>query len=115
MRPRGSNEPSAPVLFHVKNGGNAWSGREDSNLRPLPPEHVEDRQDGSDAERAKNLLRRCRNHVGLERWNIFENVVRWNEPTGIPGSRICSLRDEAIWSAQETIAAIAGDIKEIFG
>jgi hypothetical protein len=75
----------------------------------------EDRQDGSDAERAKNLLRRCRNHVGLERWNIFENVVRWNEPTGIPGSRICSLRDEAIWSAQETIAAIAGDIKEIFG
>jgi hypothetical protein len=33
----------APVLFACANGGfplENWSGREDSNLRPLPPEGV---------------------------------------------------------------------------
>lgn len=74
----------------------------------------EDRQDGLDAERSKNLLRRCRNLVGLERWSIFENVVRWNEPTGIPGSRISTLTEESIWSAQDIVAAVAGEIREIF-
>jgi hypothetical protein len=29
---------SRPCVFHVKNVGKSWSGREDSNLRPLPPE-----------------------------------------------------------------------------
>jgi hypothetical protein len=34
---------SAPVYFACGNGGfplESWSGREDSNLRPLPPEGV---------------------------------------------------------------------------
>lgn len=74
----------------------------------------EDRQDGLDAERAKNLLRRCRNVVGLERWSIFENVIRWNEPTGVPGSRISALSQEAIWAAQDAVAIVAGDVREIF-
>jgi hypothetical protein len=30
----------APLFFSRRNGGNAWSGKEDSNLRPLPPENV---------------------------------------------------------------------------
>jgi hypothetical protein len=40
--------PSAPVYFVLGEGvlteGNAWSGREDSNLRPLPPERIAPRR-----------------------------------------------------------------------
>ena len=38
MMPRGSSVPSAPVHIAGDRGGRLWSGREDSNLRPLPPE-----------------------------------------------------------------------------
>lgn len=74
----------------------------------------EDRQDSFDAERAKNLLRRCRHHVGLERWSIFENVVRWNEPAGVPGSRVSALREASIWAAQDVVVDVAGELREIF-
>lgn len=40
------------------------------------------------AARALNLLRRARSLVPRWQWNIFENVVRWNEPYGFAGSRL---------------------------
>jgi len=44
MHRKSSLEPSTPVHFVLRNGmlteGNQWSGREDSNLRPLPPERI---------------------------------------------------------------------------
>lgn len=48
----------------------------------------EDQREGLLAERAKSLLRNCRRLVGVACWNIFENVVRWNEPRGFVGSRM---------------------------
>jgi hypothetical protein len=42
--PEGSILSSRPCAFRANNGGNLWSGREDSNLRPLPPEGVAPRR-----------------------------------------------------------------------
>jgi hypothetical protein len=72
----------------------------------------EDRQDGFDAERAKNLLCSYRRLVGRDRWNIFENVVRWNEPTGVPGSHLFRPRDASLAAAQ---AIVRGVVEEIWG
>jgi len=70
----------------------------------------EDRQDGIDAERAKNVLRNCRRLVGNYRWNIFENVARWNEPTGVPGSRISRVSEASVRAAQFIVREVADDI-----
>jgi hypothetical protein len=70
----------------------------------------EDRQDGPDAERAKNVLRNCRRLVGNYRWNIFENVARWNEPTGVPGSRIARVSAASVRAAQMIVREVADDI-----
>lgn len=44
--------------------------------------------DDESAARALNLLRRARSLVPRWQWNVFENVVRWNEPYGFPGSAL---------------------------
>lgn len=72
----------------------------------------EDRQDGPDAERAKNLLCCCRRLVGHYRWNIFENVARWNEPTGVPGSRIANISMASVAAAQQIVIGVAHDIRK---
>lgn len=74
---------------------------------------LEDRNDSFESERAKSLLHRCRRLVGDWRWNIFENVVRWNEPTGIPGSRIASVSGASIGAAQEVVRDVADQIRSI--
>lgn len=74
---------------------------------PYDPEELED---GPDSERAKNLLRRCRSLVGRGRWYIFENVIRWNEPTGIPGSRIANVSAASITAAQDVVRDVADEI-----
>lgn len=74
------------------------------------PPDPDDLEDGPEAERAKNLLRRCRALVGRERWYVFENVIRWNEPTGIPGSRIANIAPSSIAAAQEMLRNVAGEI-----
>jgi hypothetical protein len=73
----------------------------------------EDRNDSFESERAKALLHRCRRLVGDYRWNIFENVVRWNEPTGIPGSRVSTLSEASIGAAQQIVREVAEDIRVI--
>jgi hypothetical protein len=40
MTRRGSFRISAPCAYLALSAYNYWSGREDSNLRPLPPEGV---------------------------------------------------------------------------
>lgn len=72
----------------------------------------EDRQDGLDAERAKNLLRRARSLVARDDWNVFENVVRWNEPTGIPGPRHAGPSPRSVAAAKETVLLVAEIIAE---
>ncbi len=74
---------------------------------------LEDRADSFEAERAKNLLRRCQRLVGHARWSIFENVVRWNEPTGIPGSRVANISEASIVAAQDIVREVAADIRAI--
>jgi hypothetical protein len=74
------------------------------------PPDLEDRDDSFDSDRAKNLLRRCRSVVGRGRWYIFENVIRWNEPTGIPGSRIASVSHASVEAAQQVIREVAEEI-----
>lgn len=44
--------------------------------------------DDESASRALNLLRRARTLVPRWQWDVFENVVRWNEPYGFPGSSL---------------------------
>lgn len=70
----------------------------------------EDREDGVEAERAKNLLMRCRRLVGRIDWSIFENVIRWNEPIGIPGSRYAAVTQRHTAAAQEVVASVADRI-----
>lgn len=65
----------------------------------MPPEHylefgsagcagLERSRDDEMAARASNLLRRARSLVSGWQWSMFENVVRWNEPYGFPGSNL---------------------------
>lgn len=72
---------------------------------------LEDRNDSFESERAKALLRRCRRLVGDYRWNIFENVIRWNEPTGVPGSRVATLNVASIVAAQDVVRFVANEIR----
>lgn len=74
---------------------------------------LEDRNDSFESERAKNLLRRCHRLVGNQRWNVFENVVRWNEPTGIPGSRVARVSVNSVFAAQEIVRGVATEIRAI--
>lgn len=71
------------------------------------PPDLEDRLDSFEAERAKNLLRRCRQLVGRIDWSIFENVIRWNEPIGIPGSHYAVVSAGNIAAAQEVVVSVA--------
>lgn len=70
----------------------------------------ENEREGLNMERAKALLRRCKNHVGCSRWLIFENVVRWNEPYGTPGSRLWEPSPECMVATQEIVAGVAREI-----
>lgn len=74
---------------------------------------LEDRDDGFEAARAQALLNRCRRLVGSSRWEIFENIVRWNEPTGIPGSKIAHLSVESIEAAQRVVRGVTAELREI--
>lgn len=49
---------------------------------------LEIRFDDEASARAVNLLRRARGLVARWKWEVFENVIRWNEPYGFPGSRL---------------------------
>jgi len=37
---------------------------------------------------ARDDLHRLKNHVGDKYWSVFENVVRFDEPAGVAGSRL---------------------------
>jgi hypothetical protein len=52
--------------------------------------------DDESAARALNLLRRARSLVPRWQWNIFENVVRWNEPYGFPGSSLFVVKPQRV-------------------
>jgi hypothetical protein len=74
------------------------------------PPDPDDLEDSFESERAKSLLHRCRRLVGNERWNIFENIVRWNEPTGVPGSRIANINERSMLAAQMVVRDVADEI-----
>lgn len=69
----------------------------------------DDQREGLLAERAKCLLRNCRNLVGVTFWNIFENVVRWNEPLGFVGSRLIE-REHSAAHAKAIVTDVADRI-----
>lgn len=68
--------------------------------------------DGLTAERAKNLLRRAHRLVGDSDWRVFENVIRWNEPTGFRGSSLCRQSPQAIAAAKVTVRGVAQAVGE---
>lgn len=68
--------------------------------------------DGLTAERAKNLLRRAKHFVGNDDWNVFENVIRWNEPTGRRGSHLCKYRMTEVAAAKNTVRGVAQALGE---
>lgn len=70
----------------------------------------EDEREGLEAERAKNLLRRARSLVHERDWRIFENVIRWNEPLGLPGSRLLAPNEKAKEAVQEIVIDVAETI-----
>lgn len=70
----------------------------------------DDDSESFDSERAKCLLKRCRNLVGEPRWRIFENVLRWNEPCGVPGSRLMTPCPESIGATKEIVIGVAEEI-----
>jgi len=43
-------------------------------------------------------------------WNVFENVVRHNEPAGVAGSRFASTRPQQIASARAIVGLVANVI-----
>ncbi|MDB5584338.1 MAG: hypothetical protein JWR80_9514 [Bradyrhizobium sp.] len=70
----------------------------------------EDGLDGPASERAKNLLRRCKRVVPRLDWEVFENVIRWNEPYGIPGSRLMSCAHHKEAAALKTVLRVANEL-----
>lgn len=71
---------------------------------------IADGRDGLISERAKNLLRRCRNEVTRQDWHVFENVIRWNEPYGFPGSRLWAPSPAREATALRAVLAVAETI-----
>lgn len=43
-------------------------------------------------------------------WSVFENVIRWNEPTGVHGSRISVIRASSLEAAKQIVKKVAGRI-----
>ena len=90
MTLRGSSEPSTPVHFVLGNGvfteGNKWSGREDSNLRPLPPE--------------RNAPRRTQRHrAASKRGDLLSGGV--GHPAFSAKGFTASLRPLSIWNTDK--------------
>lgn len=96
-------------IFVVEEARALWAliGRPTHDL--FDSDDPEDQREGLLAERAKALLRNCRHLVGVQCWNIFENVVRWNEPRGFVGSRIME-GDSTNTRAKAIVADVADRI-----
>jgi len=43
-------------------------------------------------------------------WEIFENVCRWDEPTGIPGSRYSTARPSSVRAAKHVVRYVAEEL-----
>jgi hypothetical protein len=72
---------------------------------------LSDRRD-YEAQRALNAIARIRKHFDRTDWNIFENVIRWNEPCGRPGSAIAMVPGSSIEAAKLIVKGIAREIYE---
>lgn len=70
----------------------------------------ESREDSFYSERAKNLFRNAKRHVGKVRWDMFENIVRWNEPSGRCGSRLMTVSVRSIEAAQQLVMDVTEEI-----
>lgn len=44
------------------------------------------------------------------KWQIFENVVRWGEPTGVPGSKIANVHPASIEAAKRIVGEVAREL-----
>lgn len=102
------SDPDTPFLRRhvrvIEHARDLWRSID----RPTNETFVQrDGRDGLIPERAKNILRRCRRLVDLSDWHIFENVIRWNEPFGILGSRLMSHSPQKEAAALQTVLAVA--------
>jgi hypothetical protein len=104
------SDPECPFLRRhvrvVERARDLWRSIERPTNYVVTPYGV----DGAIPERAKNLLRRCKAIVPRWEWNVFENVVRWNEPYGVSGSRLMSSQRGADEAALATVLRVAETI-----
>jgi hypothetical protein len=56
---------------------------------------------------ARSDLLRMKNHVGAKYWDVFENVVRFDEPAGVAGSRIGTPPQKAEYTARLIVQFVA--------
>lgn len=70
--------------------------------------------DDESAARAMNLLRRARSLVSRWQWDVFENVVRWNEPLGFPGSSLFSMKPKRIEETKWIVRHVAETVSRSF-
>ena len=62
--------------------------------------------------RALNKIHRMKQLFVRSEWEIFENVVRWGEPTGVPGSRFSVISAASITAAKEIVGSVAERLYE---
>lgn len=61
--------------------------------------------------RALNRLSTMKKRVSSRDWSIFENVIRWDEPTGFPGSKYSSASAAALSRTQSVIKRVLEAIR----
>jgi hypothetical protein len=71
--------------------------------------------DGYTQQEAADEIALRKRLVPRQYWDVFENVVRHNEPAGIAGSRFASNRPQQIASARAIVGLVANVIAMRFG
>lgn len=66
--------------------------------------------EGHTQQEAADEIARRRRLVPRTYWDVFENVVRHNEPAGVAGSRFASNRPQQIASARAIVGLVANVI-----
>lgn len=59
---------------------------------------------------ARDDLKRMRGYFAHQWWNCFENVVRWDEPAGVAGSKLSVKKDSHETAARLVVQMVADTI-----
>lgn len=65
---------------------------------------------GRHHSRSLSALASFKARVPRYAWEIFENVCRWDEPTGVPGSRYSTVKSSHVRAAKHIVRYVAEEI-----